>query len=89
MEQFWQSVIGTLIGTGMGGIIVYLAFQKVVEKIIEQKIQPIWDKIDGFKKDYQSKELCKVMHEHAEKDNKRIEEALQRIERLIISQQKP
>lgn len=63
MEQFAQSFLGTLAGAGVGGFIVYLAFQKSVENIVEKQLKPVWNKIDTFKTEYLSKEVFKAYNE--------------------------
>ena len=72
MEQFWMSMFGTLIGTGIGGGIVYLAFQKAVEDIVDDKLKPVWCKIDNFKNDYVLKEVFQVTNAYLEKNLKDI-----------------
>ena len=84
MENFLSSLLSGLIGSGIGGAIIWLAAQKVIDDRIEKKQEVVWNVIDKIKKDYQPKDVCKVIHEYAEKDTKRIEETLQRIEKLIL-----
>lgn len=79
----FNSFIWGLFGSGVGGALVWLAAKKVIDDRVDKKLEPVWAKIDNFKNDYVSKEVCQVTHEHAEKDNKRIEDSLLRIENLI------
>lgn len=79
MQQFLLSLFGTFIGTGIGGLIVYLAFQKAVENVVETKLKPVWSKIDNFRTDYLSKEVFKVYNESGTKALDKIEESIKEL----------
>jgi len=64
--------LSALAGTGVGGVIVYLAFQKAVEKIVDEKLKPlkdelalIWIKHDKVKEDVKKEYVLKEVHEQA------------------------
>lgn len=79
MEQFIQAFLGTLTGAGIGGLIVYLAFQKAVENIVKEQLKPVWNRIDEFKNDYLTKELFKVYNESGAKCLDKIEESIKEL----------
>ena len=84
----FNSFLWGLFGSGTGGALVLLAAKKVIDDRIEARQKPMWEAINKIKDEYQPKYACKIIHEYAEKDTKRIEETLQRIEELIRNQQK-
>jgi hypothetical protein len=87
MENIVSSLLCGLMGSGVGGAIVWLAIQKVIDDSIEKKQKPMWcaiDKIrDDLRQDYCSKDVCNEKHSNVDKENKRIEETLIRIETKI------
>ena len=81
--NFLTSILCGFLGSGIGGTIVYLAVTKIIDDRIDKKQEIVWKSIDKLKKDYQTRDVCKVTHEYQEKDNNRIEESLRRIEEKL------
>jgi predicted transcriptional regulator len=81
--EFFYNLISGAVGGSLGGCICWLAVQKVIDDRIENKQKTIWDVVDKIKKEYQPKSTCKIIHEFADKENRRIEETLRRIEEKI------
>lgn len=60
MQEIITAFIAALTGTGIGAGVAYLALQKVIDSNVEKRLEPVWKRIDEFKKDYVSKEIFTV-----------------------------
>lgn len=83
--NFLTSFLCGLFGSGVGGSLVWLAAQKVIDDRIEKKQEVVWGVIDKIKEEYQPKYACEITHKSVDKDNKRIEDSLLRIEKAVNS----
>lgn len=71
MENFWINCLGAILGTGVGGTIIFLASQK----FIENTTNPKFDKIDKrFKEIEDNKVSAKTFEDFKNEESKRFSE---------------
>lgn len=82
-----SSLISGVLGVGGGATVVYwvakAAFKNLINEIVEAQLKPVWEAHDkakeDTKKEYARKDVCKVIHEHSDKQFERIESKLDKL----------